>query len=210
MRGFSEIRFSRMKSLDETPQGRLPWFTPAGIPTEPYLIGITGGSASGKTSVSCRIINLLNNKSTTLLSMDSFYKSLTPKQIEMAHQQNHNFDEPGAFDMDLIYSTLVDMKKGQRVQVPTYDFSTHSRLAQTQSFYGANIVIFEGIFALYDSRIRDVLDLKIFVDSDDDTRLARRLKRDISERGRDVDGVIEQYEKYVKPAYTAYIKPCSF
>lgn len=135
--------------------------------------------------------------------------ALNADQIAAAHRQEHNFDHPTSFDIDLIYQTLVDMKNGKRVDVPCYDFSTHSRLSKTQPYYGANVVIFEGIFALHDERIRELLDLKIFVDTDDDIRLARRLKRDIKERGRDIEGVIEQYEKYVKPAFDSFIKPTS-
>ena len=125
-------------------QGKLPWFDALGVPKNCYLIGITGGSASGKTSVSERIIELINNNYVSLLSMDSFYKSLTKEQIELAHKQEYNFDHPTSFDMDLILETLVELKRGRRVDVPCYDFSTHSRLTKTQSYYGANIVIFEG------------------------------------------------------------------
>ena len=93
------------------------------------------------------------------------------------------------------------------MDVPVYDFATHSRLDKTTSMYGANVIIFEGIFALYDSRIRTIMDLKLFVDSDADVRLARRLRRDISERGRDIAGVLDQYARFVKPSFDEFIYP---
>ncbi|KAL1922355.1 uncharacterized protein VTP21DRAFT_9894 [Calcarisporiella thermophila] len=187
--------------------GRPPWYRSDGVNCESYVVGIAGGSASGKTSVSERIIKNLNIPWVAILSMDSFYKSLTPEQIKKAWANEHDFDHPSSFDYDILYETLVKLKQGKSVDVPIYDFSTHSRLDKTKTLYGANVVIFEGIFALYDQRIIDLMDLKIFVDTDADVRLARRLKRDISERGRDLHGVLRQYEKYVKPAFDEYIYP---
>ncbi|KAJ3329062.1 Uridine-cytidine kinase-like 1 [Blyttiomyces sp. JEL0837] len=186
-------------------QGRFPWYTVDGKPREPYIIGIGGGSASGKTSVSHRIIRQLGVPWVVLLQMDSFYKSLTKEQIEQAYQNNYDFDHPNAFDFDVLYETLLNLKKGIKVDVPVYDFATHSRLNKTTPVYGANVIIFEGIFALYDSKVRDLMDLKLFVDTDADVRLARRLKRDIAERGRDLHGVLAQYRKFVKPAFDEHI-----
>ncbi|CAI2167877.1 13122_t:CDS:10 [Funneliformis geosporum] len=165
------------------------------------------GSASGKTSVSVRIIENLNVPWVVLLSMDSFYKVLNPKDKVDALNNNFNFDHPDAFDFDILFDTLKNMKEGKKVDVPIYDFVTHARLPQTISLYGANVIIFEGIFALYDQRILDLMDLKVFVDTDSDIRLIRRLKRDINERGRDFNGVIQQYQKFVKPAFDQYIQP---
>jgi uridine kinase len=182
-------------------------FDASGKPLPPYIIGIGGGSASGKTSVSEQIIKDLGVPWVALLSMDSFYNSLTPEQIEAAHQSNFNFDHPDAFSFDLLYKCLLDIKKGIKVEVPVYDFATHSRLDRTEPLYGANVVLFEGIFALYDKRVRDLMDLKLFVDTDADVRLSRRLRRDIAERGRNVQGVLTQYEKFVKPAFDDYIHP---
>ncbi|RUS16214.1 hypothetical protein BC937DRAFT_91491 [Endogone sp. FLAS-F59071] len=139
--------------------------------------------------------------------MDSFYKVLTPEQSAQARGNNFNFDHPSAFDYDILYETLIKLKKGKSVDIPVYNFSTHSREAKTKTIYGANVVIFEGIFALYDKRITNLMDLKIFVDTDADIRLARRLKRDITERGRDVQGVLQQYTRFVKPSFDDYIQP---
>ncbi|KAJ2996696.1 Uridine-cytidine kinase-like 1 [Globomyces sp. JEL0801] len=167
--------------------GRLPWFDVNGNPIPPYIIGIAGGTASGKTSVSERIIKQLGVPWVALLCMDSFYKN--------------------AFDHDVLYETLLNLKKGIKVDIPIYDFSLHARLDETTSIYGANVIIFEGIFALYDKRVRDLMDLKLFVDTDADVRLSRRIRRDISERGRDLEGVIQQYNRFVKPSFDEHIFP---
>ncbi|CAG8482903.1 1545_t:CDS:10 [Ambispora gerdemannii] len=165
------------------------------------------GSASGKTGVSERIIKNLNAPWVVLLSMDSFYKPLTPEQKTAAYNNDYNFDHPNSFDYNLLLETLQNLKEGRRVEIPLYDFVTHSRLPATATIYGANVIIFEGIFALYDKQIMDLMELKIFVDTDPDIRLARRLKRDISERGRDLHGVLQQYARFVKPSYDDFIHP---
>ncbi|GBC01847.1 hypothetical protein RclHR1_04350023 [Rhizophagus clarus] len=188
-------------------EGRSPWYRLDGSKFDCYLVGVAGGSASGKTSVAVRIIENLNVPWVILLSMDSFYRELSHEEKMEAQNNNFNFDHPNAFDFDLLLYTLKNMKEGKRVEVPIYDFITHSRISQKNSLYGANVVIFEGIFALYDQRIMDLMDLKVFVDTDSDIRLIRRLKRDISERGRDINGVIQQYQKFVKPAFDQYIQP---
>ena len=113
---------------------------------------------------------------------DSYYKVLNENEKKLAFENDYNFDHPNAFDHDKLLQTLMDLKAGKRVQVPTYDFATHSRKPETESIYGANVIIFEGIFALYDKRIRDLMDMKIFVDTDADVCLGRRLRRDIAER----------------------------
>ncbi|KAI8897566.1 uridine-cytidine kinase-like 1-like protein [Globomyces pollinis-pini] len=187
--------------------GRLPWFDVNGNPIPPYIIGIAGGTASGKTSVSERIIKQLGVPWVALLCMDSFYKSLTKDQSDAAFRNEYNFDHPDAFDHDVLYETLLNLKKGIKVDIPIYDFSLHARLDETTSIYGANVIIFEGIFALYDKRVRDLMDLKLFVDTDADVRLSRRIRRDISERGRDLEGVIQQYNRFVKPSFDEHIFP---
>ncbi|XP_049555770.1 uridine-cytidine kinase-like 1 isoform X5 [Orcinus orca] len=169
--------------------------------------GLGGGSASGKTTVARMIIEALDVPWVVLLSMDSFYKVLTRQQQEQAAHNNFNFDHPDAFDFDLIISTLKKLKQGKSVKVPIYDFTTHSRKKDWKTLYGANVIIFEGIMAFADKTLLELLDMKIFVDTDSDIRLVRRLRRDISERGRDIEGVIKQYNKFVKPAFDQYIQP---
>uniref|UniRef100_G1RGT1 Uridine-cytidine kinase n=1 Tax=Nomascus leucogenys TaxID=61853 RepID=G1RGT1_NOMLE len=169
--------------------------------------GLGGGSASGKTTVARMIIEALDVPWVVLLSMDSFYKVLTEQQQEQAAHNNFNFDHPDAFDFDLIISTLKKLKQGKSVKVPIYDFTTHSRKKDWKTLYGANVIIFEGIMAFADKTLLELLDMKIFVDTDSDIRLVRRLRRDISERGRDIEGVIKQYNKFVKPSFDQYIQP---
>ncbi|KAM6147380.1 uridine-cytidine kinase-like 1 [Erethizon dorsatum] len=188
--------------------GRPPWYNEHGTQSkEAFAIGLGGGSASGKTTVARMIIEALDVPWVVLLSMDSFYKVLTQQQQEQAACNNFNFDHPDAFDFDLIISTLKKLKQGRSVQVPIYDFTTHSRKKEWKTLYGANVIIFEGIMAFADKTLLELLDMKIFVDTDSDIRLVRRLRRDISERGRDIEGVIKQYNKFVKPAFDQYIQP---
>jgi uridine kinase len=139
--------------------------------------------------------------------MDSFYKTLTKQQVENAKNSMHDFDHPDSFDYELMLDVLSKLKLGIKVDVPIYDFITHSRLKKTKTVYGATVIIFEGLFVLHDSKIRKLFDLKLFVDCDADIRLSRRLIRDINERGRDVQGVIDQYERFVKPSFDEYIFP---
>jgi len=187
--------------------GRPPWYDSHGQQVEPFVIGVCGGSASGKTTVANKIISELGVPWVTLLSMDSFYKVLNEKQHEQAAKNEYNFDNPDAFDFDLLFSTLQRLKEMKKVEVPIYNFMTHRRESKTVSMYGANVIIFEGILAFHMENIRNILDMKVFVETDSDVRLARRLKRDISNRGRDIHGVMQQYENHVKPAYDRYIAP---
>ncbi|KAK0082144.1 hypothetical protein PV325_011007 [Microctonus aethiopoides] len=187
--------------------GRPPWYDTAGQQVEPFLIGICGGSASGKTTVATKIIESLNIPWVTLLSMDSFYKVLNEKQHDMAARNEYNFDHPDAFDFELLKTTLQRLKEGRKADVPIYNFVTHSRENRTKLMYGANVIIFEGILTFYDAEVLKMCDMKVFVDTDADVRLARRLHRDISQRGRDLEGVLKQYCTMVKPAYYYYIAP---
>jgi uridine kinase len=143
----------------------------------------------------------------TVLSMDSFYKVLTPAQHELASTNEYNFDTPDAFDFHLLYETLLRLSEGKSVDVPVYDFTTHKRDINTNVMYGADVLIFEGILAFHMKEIVDLMDIKVFVDTDADTRLARRLSRDTGERGRDFSGVLDQYIRHVKPAFEQYIAP---
>ncbi|XP_077290179.1 uridine-cytidine kinase-like lethal (2) k01209 [Arctopsyche grandis] len=187
--------------------GRPPWYNTAGQQVEPFLIGICGASASGKTTVAAKIIESLDVPWVTIVSMDSFYKVLNEKQHNLAEQNEYNFDHPDAFDMDLLVTVLQRLKEGKKVEVPIYNYVTHARESRTKTMYGANVIIFEGILSFYNADVLKMLDMKIFVDTDADIRLARRLRRDISQRGRDLDGVLKQYMQMVKPAYCNYIAP---
>ncbi|KAK9810102.1 hypothetical protein WJX72_004944 [[Myrmecia] bisecta] len=176
----------------------------------PFVIGVAGGTASGKTSVCDRIIRQLNSELTAdegllNMSMDSFYRDLTPS--EQKDIANFNFDHPDAFAFDEIVHTLRDLKQGEPVHIPIYDFVTSSRRAETIPVPRADVILFDGILAFYNPELRDLFDMKIFVDTDADTRLARRVRRDITHRGRDVLQVLDQYERTVKPSFESYILP---
>uniref|UniRef100_A0AAQ4P1H8 Uridine-cytidine kinase n=1 Tax=Gasterosteus aculeatus aculeatus TaxID=481459 RepID=A0AAQ4P1H8_GASAC len=167
---------------------------------------LCGGSASGKTTVARKIIEALDVPWVVLLSMDSFYKVLTPDQQTLAASNDYNFDHPDAFDFDLLTHTVRKLKQGKSVKIPVYDFTTHGRQKEWKTVYGASVIIFEGIMAFADKKLLQVR-LQIFVDTDSDIRLVRRLRRDITDRGRDIEGVIKQYNKFVKPAFEQYIEP---
>lgn len=187
--------------------GRPPWYNSHGELKDAFVIGLCGGSASGKTTVARRIIEQLDVPWVSLLSMDSFYKVLGETEHELANQNEYNFDHPDAFDFNLLVQTLRRLKHGKKVEVPVYNFITHSRETKSKTIYGANVVIFEGIMSFVNKDLLQLMDMKIFVDTDSDIRLARRMNRDISERGRDLEGVLKQYNKFVKPAFDHYIAP---
>ncbi|KAJ8305889.1 hypothetical protein KUTeg_016434 [Tegillarca granosa] len=168
--------------------GRPPWYDTHGQLKEAFVIGICGGSASGKTTVARRIIEELDVQWVSLLSMDSFYKVLSEKEHHAAALNEYNFDHPDAFDFHLLKKTLKRLKEGKSVDVPIYNFVTHGREAHVKTIYGANVVIFEGIMAFCNKELLELMDMKIFVDTDSDIRLARRLQRDIAERGRELEG----------------------
>uniref|UniRef100_A0A4W3IPK0 Uridine-cytidine kinase n=1 Tax=Callorhinchus milii TaxID=7868 RepID=A0A4W3IPK0_CALMI len=188
--------------------GRPPWYNEHGTQSkQAFVIGLCGGTASGKTTVARKIIEELDVPWVVLLSMDSFYKVLKKEQQDLAASNDFNFDHPDAFDFDLIVSTLRKLKQGKSVKIPVYDFTTHSRKKDWKILYGASVIILEGIMAFADKELLNLLDMKIFVDTDSDIRLVRRLRRDISERGRDIEGVIKQYNQFVKPSFEQFIEP---
>uniref|UniRef100_A0A0R3WFK8 uridine/cytidine kinase n=1 Tax=Taenia asiatica TaxID=60517 RepID=A0A0R3WFK8_TAEAS len=188
-------------------RGRPPWYTREGQIDECFVVGICGGSGSGKTTVAQKIIERLNVSWVSLLSMDSYYKVLSPEEKQLAKEGRYDFDHPSAIDIKLLINHLSRLKEGKSVQVPEYDFSTHSRVAKTRTLYGANVIIFEGIMAFCYPELTKLMDLKIFVDTDSDERLSRRLLRDLCCRGRQIPDILHQYDTTVKPAYDTYIAP---
>jgi len=181
--------------------------------TTPFIIGVSGGTASGKTSVCDLIVKTLGVHSTTktrvaIISQDSFYNSLTEEEKKNAKNGNYNFDHPASFDWSLIETTLKELSAGKSVRIPEYNFKTHSRVPDKGTeIYAVDIILFEGILAFYQPEILEFMNIKIFVDTDSDTRLARRILRDLKERGRDLEGILHQYQKFVKPAFEEYILP---
>lgn len=173
---------------------------------KPVVIGITGGTASGKTSLSWRLTTAIGLE-VTYIAFDNFYKGLTKEEEE--HAEDYNFDHPNAMDFECAYQCLVELVNQGESNIPSYNFTTHKRMEEKTNVKSNPIIVFEGIFALYDQRIRDLMDLKIFVMTDDDLRLSRRISRDILERGRTLEGVLIQYNKFVKKSYENFIKPTS-
>jgi uridine kinase len=137
----------------------------------------------------------------------SKFKNLSEEEQKLAKDNLYNFDHPNALDFDLLLKTLTDLKAGKKVNIPIYNFETNSREKEEKTIYGANVIIFEGVMAFFRKEIKDLIDIKIFVDTDCDIRLARRLKRDMAERGRSLESIIKQYNAFVKPAFHNYIAP---
>ncbi|XP_041098734.1 uridine-cytidine kinase 1 [Polyodon spathula] len=176
----------------------------------PFLIGVSGGTASGKSTVCAKIMELLgqnevdhHQRKVVIVSQDRFYRVLTIEQKAKALKGQYNFDHPDAFDNELMYKTLKDIVEGRPVEVPTYDCVTHSRLQETMTVYPADVVLFEGILVFYSQEIRDMFHLKLFVDTDSDVRLSRRVLRDMK-RGRDLEQILTQYTTFVKPAFEEF------
>ncbi|KAK0159922.1 hypothetical protein PV328_007382 [Microctonus aethiopoides] len=181
----------------------------------PFLIGVSGGTASGKSTVCKRIMEKLGQvdmdhteRQVVCISQDSFYRDLTQAEKIRAEKGQYNFDHPDAFDNDLILQTLQDILAGIKCEIPAYDYRTNSLVKnQITTIYPADVVLFEGILIFYFPKIRELFHMKLFVDTDSDTRLARRVPRDINERGRDLDYVLNQYMNYVKPAFEEFCLP---
>jgi len=167
------------------------------------LIGITGGSGSGKTTIVRKISEVIPDF--VFIPQDNYYKSA--EFINNSNITAFNFDNPEAFDHDLLYEHLKALKKGKEINMPQYDFINHKRLKETVKINPAKVVIFDGIMIFNDKKIRNLIDLKIFVDTPDDIRFIRRLKRDIQERGRTPESVIEQYLEVVRPGHYEFIEP---
>ncbi len=169
------------------------------------IIGIAGGTGSGKTTVVHQIMNELPETEVGIISQDSYYK----QNIGMSYEErsNINFDHPRAIDFDLLVQHLKDLKDGKTIAQPVYSFVTHNRTEDTISTHPRKVMIVEGILILTNSELRDMFDVKVFVHADSDERLIRRLKRDIAERGRDMEEVLNRYQTTLKPMHQQFIEP---
>lgn len=167
------------------------------------IIGISGGSGSGKTTIVRKISELVGDF--VFLPQDNYYKSA--EYISNANITAFNFDHPDAFDNELIISHLSALRRGESIDVPKYDFVHHRRTEETTHIAPCKLVIFEGIMVFTNKAVRDLIDLKIYVDTPDDIRFIRRLIRDIKERGRTLDSVVEQYLDVVRPGHYEFIEP---
>lgn len=172
---------------------------------QPLVIGIAGGTGSGKTTVTEKILESLEKERVLVIQHDSYYKDLfsygglPPQQI--------NFDHPDSLETDLLIDHIRRLRKGETVDQPLYNFTTHRRLAETRCLQSKEIIIIEGILIFVERELRDLMDIRIFLDTDADERLIRRIRRDISERGRSVNSVMLQYMKTVKPMHLEFVEP---
>jgi len=181
----------------------------------PFMIGVAGGTASGKTTVCEKIMEAVHGseemgheKNIVVISEDSFYRELDNKESVQAEKGMFNFDHPDALDNDLLMSCLGDIRDGKMTRVPVYDFKTNSRVkGEYTVIYPSDVVLLEGILVFYRKDVREIFDMKLFVDTDADTRLSRRVLRDIEERGRDLEHVLHQYTTLVKPAFEEFCLP---
>lgn len=169
------------------------------------IIGICGGTGSGKTTVARRILENVSDENVVFFQQDSYYRNLEDMPIELRHQIN--FDHPDALDNDLFINHVKALRAGEAINMPVYDFSIHTRRAETIYVQPKPIMIIEGILIFVDAALRGLMDIKIFVDTDDDLRFIRRLKRDVHERGRTVESVIKQYLETVRPMHQQFVEP---
>lgn len=170
-----------------------------------FILGVTGGSGSGKSTVTEHIVNVIGNDKVAVVMQDYYYKDLS--HLSMEERSRVNFDHPDAFDWDLLRTHLENLYNGIPVEMPIYDFTTHSRTRETKLVVPASVVIFEGIYALYDAELRKCMSLKIFVDTAADIRFIRRQQRDMVERARTPESIIRQYLDYVRPMHKQFIEP---
>ena len=171
---------------------------------KPIVIGVTGGSASGKTSVSRAIFDHFSGQSLLLLAQDAYYKK---SDMPFSERKKINYDHPLAFDTPLLKDHLNRLIHRQAVDQPVYDYTIHNRSDRTVHLAPKDVIILEGILILDDAELRDMMDIKVFVDTDDDIRVIRRIKRDMVSRGRSLDSIINQYLKTVKPMYHQFVEP---
>ncbi len=175
------------------------------LPKRPYLIGVAGGSNSGKTTIAERLADLIGSDDLSLIRLDSYYISRPEDPIEV--RAGANYDHPDAFDWDLLNDHIEALTAGASVEVPIYDYTNHERSDQNMIVCAGKVVVVEGILVLWEPRLRERFDLKIFVDTPADLRIIRRLRRDVAERGRTAESILDQYLSTVRPAHELFIEP---
>lgn len=169
------------------------------------IIGICGGTGSGKTTIARKIVDAVGAENVVLVEQDSYYRNLADMPLDERHRAN--FDHPDAIDSDMLVNHLLRLKQGLQVEMPLYDFKTHTRSTKIEIIEPKPVVIVEGILIFAETRVLDLLDVRVYVDTPDDIRFIRRLRRDIAERGRTVESVIEQYFASVRPMHFEFVEP---
>ncbi len=170
------------------------------------IIGIAGGSGSGKTRLVKNILSEINTKKVISIMVDSYYKDLS--HLSFDERCENNFDHPDSIDFELLYNDLKKILNNQPIKTPVYDYKTHTRKKnEFQLIDNVNVILLEGIFSLYSEKIRNLMDLKIFVDTPSDIRILRRVKRDVNKRARTIESIIKQYNDTVRPMYIKFVKP---
>ncbi len=172
---------------------------------QPLVIGVAGGSGSGKTTVVRRIVDALDDARVSVIEHDRYYRDRNDLRLE--ERAALNYDHPDSLETDLLVSHVNALRAGRSVEAPVYDFARHARKAETETITPRRALIVEGILIYTDPTLRKLMDVKVYVDTDDDTRFIRRLRRDISDRGRTVESVIEQYMSTVKPMHLEFVEP---
>jgi uridine kinase len=170
-----------------------------------YVIGVAGGTGSGKSTIARNVVEVVGPGNVAYLQQDSYYYDLHHLPAEVRNKLN--YDHPDSIDHELLLKHVEQLKHGKTVKKPIYDFKTHSRLTQTESVPPRKVILIEGILVLAHEKLRDVMDIKIFVDTDSDLRLIRRITRDVSERGRSLDSVVNQYLSTVRPMHQQFVEP---
>lgn len=173
--------------------------------TRPVTLGVAGGTGSGKTTVAQAILGAIGDDRIAFLCQDSYYRDIEWESRE--HLESHNFDHPSAIDTPLLVDHVRRLRAGRPVEVPTYDFVTHRRQEEIRRIDPRPVVLLEGILLFVEPELRELLDFKIFVDTDADVRLIRRLRRDLTERGRTLEGVLDQYLATVRPMHLEFVEP---
>ena len=169
------------------------------------LIGIAGGSGSGKTLVARNVVRDIGSDRVVIIDQDSYYKNL--ENIPFRDRESRNFDHPDAFDNEMLTQHVRDLLAGRPIEQPIYDYTEHRRLAETRHIGDHLVIVLEGILIFTDPELRALMDIKLFIDADADVRFIRRLRRDLVERGRAVDSIIRQYEESVRPMHEQFVEP---
>ena len=172
---------------------------------EPLIIGVAGGSGSGKTTVVEHIINAIGQESILLVQHDSYYRDL--KHLSFEERTKQNFDHPSSLETELMIRHIEALKEGYQVEIPIYNFSKHIRKEETRLAEPKKIILVDGILIFTEKELRELMDIKLYVDTDDDIRLLRRIQRDIVERDRELEHVLSQYQKYVRPMHLEFVEP---